>query len=80
MKCPSNLIVECLDPQVDADIREFMLLKDIVDNWSDGLAVPISNTYYVDPNSKRNQWMTTRAGSFLSNRWMLQWIGFLFST
>jgi hypothetical protein len=43
------MIVESLYSQVDADARELMLMKEIMDHRSDGSAVPVDNAYYVDP-------------------------------
>jgi hypothetical protein len=47
----ANMIAESLYSQVDADGREF-ILKEIVDHRSDGSAVPVDDTYYIDPNGR----------------------------
>jgi hypothetical protein len=49
------MIVESLYSQVDADGREFILMKEIVDHRSDGWAVPVDDAYYVDPNGQRTR-------------------------
>jgi hypothetical protein len=64
----ANMITESLYSQVDADGREFVLMKEIVDHRSDGSVVPDDDAYYVDPNS----WMTrqmTREGWKLLVEW-----------
>jgi hypothetical protein len=55
----ANMIAESLSSQVDADGREFMLMKEIVDHRPDGSAVPIDDAYYVDPNGRTTRQMTT---------------------
>jgi hypothetical protein len=50
---------------VDADGREFILMKEIVDHQSDGSAVPVDDAYYVDPNGRRTRWMTTKGWKLL---------------
>jgi hypothetical protein len=61
----ANMIAEALYSQVDADSREFILMKDIVDHRLDGLVVPVDNAYYVDPNSQTSRRMTTKGWKFL---------------
>jgi hypothetical protein len=61
----ANMIAESLYSQVDADGREFILMKEIVDHQSDGSAVPVNDAYYVDPNSRRTRWMTTKGWKLL---------------
>jgi hypothetical protein len=60
-----NLITESLYSQVDADGREFMLMMEIMDHRSDGLAVPVDDAYYVDLNGRKSRWMTTKGWKLL---------------
>jgi hypothetical protein len=76
----TNMIAESLYSQVDADGREFMLMKEIMDHQSDGSAVPVDGTYDVDPNSCMTRQMTERDGSFSLNGRMAQQIGSLSRT
>jgi hypothetical protein len=46
--------------QVDADGREFILMKEIVDHRLDGSAVPVDDAYYVDPNGRTTRRMTAK--------------------
>jgi hypothetical protein len=48
----ANMIPESLYSQVDADGREFILMKEIVDHRSDGSAVPVDDADHVDPNGR----------------------------
>jgi hypothetical protein len=61
----ANMIAESLYSQVDADGREFILMKEIVDNRSDGSTVPVDDAYYVDPNCQTTRWMTTKGWKLL---------------
>jgi hypothetical protein len=62
---------------VDADGREFILMKEIVDHRSDGSAVPVDDAYYVDPNGRKTRRMTTKV---LSNGKTARQIGSLSRT
>jgi hypothetical protein len=53
---------------VYADSREFMLMKEIMDHQLDRSAVPVDNTYYVDPNGWTSCWMTTKGWKLLIER------------
>jgi hypothetical protein len=46
------MIPKSLYSQVDADGREFILMKEIVDHRSDGSAVPVDDADHVDPNGR----------------------------
>jgi hypothetical protein len=59
------MIAESLYSQVDANIREFVHMKEIVDHRSDGSAVPVDDAYYVDPNGRRSRRMTTKGWKLL---------------
>jgi hypothetical protein len=59
------MIAESLYSQVDADGREFMLMKKIVDHRSDRLAVPVNDAYYVDPNGQKSRRVTTKGCKLL---------------
>jgi hypothetical protein len=61
----ANIIAESLYSQVDADGREFVHMKEIVDHRSDGTAVPVDDAYYVDPNGRRSRRMTTKGWKLL---------------
>jgi hypothetical protein len=61
----ANMIAESLYSQVDADGREFILMKEIVDHRSDGSAVPADDAYYVDPKGRRARRMTTKGWKLL---------------
>jgi hypothetical protein len=61
----ANMIAESLYSQVDADSREFILMKKIVDHRSDGSAVPVDDAYYVDPNGQTTRRMTTKGWKLL---------------
>jgi hypothetical protein len=76
----ANMIAESLHSQVDADGREFILMKEIVDHRSDGSAVLVDDAYYVDPNSQKTRWMTTKGWNFSLNGKMAQQIGSLSRT
>jgi hypothetical protein len=56
----ANMIAESLYSEVDADGRDFILMKEIVDHRSDRSAVPVDNTYYLDPNGQTTRRMTTK--------------------
>jgi hypothetical protein len=60
-----NMVAESLYSQVDTDGRELILMKEIVDHWSDGSAVPGDDAYYVDPNGRTTRWMTTKGWKLL---------------
>jgi hypothetical protein len=60
-----NMIAESLYSQVDAEGREFILMKEIVDHRSDGSAVPVDDAYYVDPNGRTTRRMTTKGWKLL---------------
>jgi hypothetical protein len=59
------MIAESLYSQVDTDGREFILMKEIVDQRSDGSAIPVDDAYYVDPNGRRTRRMTTKGWRLL---------------
>jgi hypothetical protein len=59
------MIAESLYSQVDADGREFILMKEIVDHRSDGSAVLVDDAYYVDPNGRTTRRMTTKGWKLL---------------
>jgi hypothetical protein len=61
----ANMIAESLYSQVDADGREFILMKEIVDHRLDGSVVPVDDAYYVDPNGRRTRRMTTKGWKLL---------------
>jgi hypothetical protein len=61
----ANMIAESLYSQVDADGREFMLMKEIMDHWLDGSGVPVDDAYYVDPNGRTTRRMTTKGWKLL---------------
>jgi hypothetical protein len=61
----ANMIAESLYSQVDADSREFILMKEIVDHQLDGSAVPVEDTYYVNPNGRTTRRMTTKGWKLL---------------
>jgi hypothetical protein len=61
----ANMIVESLYSQVDTNGREYTLMKEIVDHWSDGSAVPVDDAYYVDPNGRKSRQMTTKGWKLL---------------
>jgi hypothetical protein len=58
--CAANMIAESLYSQVDADGREFILMKEIVDHRPDRSVVPVDDAYDVDPNGQMTRWMTTK--------------------
>jgi hypothetical protein len=49
------MITESLYSQVDADGREFILMKEIMDHRSGGSAVTVDDAYYVDPNGRKTR-------------------------
>jgi hypothetical protein len=59
------MIAESLYSQVDADGREFILMKEIVDPWSDESAVPVDVASFVDPNGRTTRRMTTKGWKLL---------------
>jgi hypothetical protein len=61
----ANMIAESLYSPVDADGRKFILMKEIVDHRSDGLAVPVDDAYYVDSNGRTTRRMTTNGWKLL---------------
>jgi hypothetical protein len=61
----ANIIAESLHSQVDAGGREFILMKEIVDHRSDGLPVPVNDSYYMDPNGRTSRQMTTMGWKLL---------------
>jgi hypothetical protein len=61
----ANMIAESLYSQVDADGREFVHMKEIVDHRLDRSAVPVDDAYYVDPNGRTSRWMTTKGWKLL---------------
>jgi hypothetical protein len=61
----ANMIAESLYSQVDADGRELMLMKEMVDHRSDGSVVPVDNAYHVDPNGRMSRRTTTKGWKLL---------------
>jgi hypothetical protein len=61
----ANMIAESLYSQVDADGREFIVMKEIVDHGSNRSVVPVDDTYYVYPNGRTTRWMTTKGWKLL---------------
>jgi hypothetical protein len=59
------MIMESLNSKVDADGREFILMKEIVDHWLVGSAVLVDDAYYVDPNGWTSRRMTTKGWKLL---------------
>jgi hypothetical protein len=59
------MIAESLYSQVDADGREFILMKEIVDHRPDRSVVPVDDAYDVDPNGQMTRWMTTKGWKLL---------------
>jgi hypothetical protein len=64
----ANMIEESLYCQAVADGKEFVLIKEIVDNQTDGSAVLVDDAYYMDPNGRTSWWMTTKGWKLLVGR------------
>jgi hypothetical protein len=60
-----NMIAESLYSQVDSEGREYVLIKDIMDNGMDRSAVPVDDAYYVDPNGRRSRQMMMKGWKLL---------------
>jgi hypothetical protein len=57
------MIAESLYSQVDANGREFVHMKEIMDHRSDGSAVLVDDAYYVDPRRSAPTVSMTTVGS-----------------
>ena len=61
----ANVIAENLFSQVDAEGRQYLLLKEIVDHRSDASAIPISDGFTTSKNGNRSPKQTTRGWELL---------------
>jgi hypothetical protein len=59
------MVAESRYSQVDADGRESILMKEIVDHWPDGLGLLVDDAYYVEPNGRTSRRMTSKGWKLL---------------